>query len=124
MLGFMAVFGSLPVVRAQLAHDARFAAAFDYVVEALNGISAVRRRIGALAIGAADRIELTGGAFAMEQAYEPKSRPEGFFESHRKYIDVQVNGLPRRKHLQVRYRYKVGIKRQIIGVLVNVETDE
>ncbi len=34
--------------------------------------------------------ELAAGAFALEQAYQTKARPEGFFESHRKYIDMQV----------------------------------
>ncbi|NCX46596.1 MAG: DUF386 family protein, partial [Burkholderiaceae bacterium] len=30
------------------------------------------------------------GVFAMEQAYFTKPRAEGFFESHRRLIDVQV----------------------------------
>lgn len=86
----MAIFGPLTAVRAQLAHDPRFTAAFDYVAEALNASSAVHRRIGGVTVGTTDRVELAGGAFALEQAYQPKARPEGFFESHRKYIDVQV----------------------------------
>jgi biofilm protein TabA len=86
----MAVFGSLSAVRAQLAHDPRFKAAFDYVAEALHPASAVRARIGAVAVGATDRHELAGGAFALEQAYLSKPRAEAFLESHRKYIDVQV----------------------------------
>ncbi|MBI2496968.1 MAG: YhcH/YjgK/YiaL family protein [Opitutae bacterium] len=86
----MAVFGPLSTVRAQLAHDARFTAAFDYVAEALNPASAVRQRIGGVAVGTTGRIELTGGAFALEQAYLSKPRAEAFLESHRKYIDVQV----------------------------------
>ena len=86
----MAVFGSFSVVRAQLAHDPKFTAAFDYVAEVLNLASAARQRIGGGAVGATNRVELTNGAFALEQVYQPKPRPEGFFESHRKYIDVQV----------------------------------
>lgn len=86
----MAVFGPLSTVRAQLAHDPRFKAAFDYVAEALQPSSAVRRRIEAVAVGITDRHELAGGAFALEQAYLSKPRPEAFLESHRKYIDVQV----------------------------------
>ncbi len=46
--------------------------------------------MGRIALGVTERIELEGGAFALEQVYQPKARPEGFFESHRKYIDVQV----------------------------------
>ena len=86
----MAVFGSLSAVRAQLAHDLRFKAAFDYVGEALAAGSAVHRRIGGVAVGSTDRHELAGGGFALEQAYLAKPRAEAFLESHRKYIDVQL----------------------------------
>lgn len=86
----MAVFGPLPAVRDQLAHDPRFTAAFDYVAEALNASSPVHQRIYGVAVGATDRVELAGGAFALEQAYLSKPRAEAFLESHRKYIDVQV----------------------------------
>ncbi|MDI1320374.1 MAG: YhcH/YjgK/YiaL family protein [bacterium] len=86
----MAVFGSLSAVRGQLAHDPRFAAAFDYVAQALDAAAAVRRRIGGVAPGTTDRHELAGGAFALEQAYLSKPRAEAFLESHRKFIDVQV----------------------------------
>jgi len=86
----MAVFGSLSAVRAQLAHDPRFTAVFAYVAEALDAASAVRKRIGGVAIGTTERIELAGGAFALEQAYLSKPRAEVFLESHRKYIDVQA----------------------------------
>lgn len=90
LLGFMAVFGSLFTVRAQLANDPRFTMAFEYVAEALNASSPVHRRIGGVAVGTTDRVELAGGAFALEQAYLSKPRAEAFLESHRKYIDVQV----------------------------------
>lgn len=86
----MAVFGSLSTVRAQLALDPRFKAALDYVAEAQQADSAVRRRINAVAVGATERHELAGGAFALEQAYLSKPRAEAFLESHIKYIDVQA----------------------------------
>jgi YhcH/YjgK/YiaL family protein len=86
----MAVFGSFPTVHRQLRPDPRFSAAFAYVADALQPGSAAADRIGSLAVGVTERIELTGGAFALEQVYLPKARAEGFFESHRKFIDVQV----------------------------------
>ena len=86
----MAVFGSFPTVHRQLRPDPRFSAAFAYVADALQPGSAAAARIGGLAVGVTERIELTGGAFALEQVYLPKARAEGFFESHRKFIDVQV----------------------------------
>ena len=86
----MAIFGPLSTVRAQLAVDPRFTAAFAYAAEVLLPASAARRRMEQVAVGASEKIELTGGAFAIEAAYFSKARPEGFFESHRKYIDVQL----------------------------------
>lgn len=86
----MAIFGPYSSVKHQIASDSRFAAAIDYVAEALWDRSAVHERISQLAAGVTERVELAGGAFALEQAYLPKARPDGFFESHQKYIDVQV----------------------------------
>jgi len=86
----MAIFGPFSTVRAQMAADTRFAAAFSYAADILQPGSAARRRIEQLAAGASEKIELADGAFAIEAAYLSKPRPEGFFETHRKYIDVQV----------------------------------
>lgn len=85
----MAQFGPFASLRAQNA-DPRFVRAFDYVAAALQSGSAEQARIAALASGQNERVELGDGVFAMEQVYVPKPRHEGFFESHRKYIDVQV----------------------------------
>lgn len=89
VLAGMAIFGPFAQVKNQIA-SARFAATLAYVEEALRAGSEAHGRIGRVASGATERVELAGGAFALEQTYAPKPRPEGFFESHRKYIDVQV----------------------------------
>ncbi len=86
----MAIFGPLAVVKAQCPDHARFRRAFAYVDEMLQAGSAARRRIEALGAGSSEKIELADGVFAIEQVYLSKPRAEGFFESHRKYIDVQV----------------------------------
>lgn len=86
----MAIFGPFSTVKDQLASDPRFSAALAYVAEALRAGSVARDRIARVEAGTTGRVELTGGSFALEQAYAPKPRPQGFFESHRKYIDVQV----------------------------------
>jgi biofilm protein TabA len=86
----MAVFGSLATVRQQLGGQTRFAPALAYVGDLLDPKSAVHRRMKEMAAGANGRIELDGGAFVIEQVYPARTRPEVFFESHRKYIDVQV----------------------------------
>lgn len=86
----MALFGSLAALRAQAPQTSRFTAAFTHAEELLRPGSPARARIQGMAAGGSGRIELGEGVFAMEQVYETKPRAEGFFESHRKYIDLQV----------------------------------
>jgi biofilm protein TabA len=86
----MAIFGPFPTVHAQLVGDRRFAAALGYVKEAFTAGSPAAVRLSGLLAGKTERTDLEGGAFALDQAYAPRARSEGFFESHRKYIDVQV----------------------------------
>ena len=85
----MAIFGPLSTVSAQLAGDPRFASALAYAVEMLQPGSAGYQRLFKWPDGASEKLDL-GGAFAVEQVYLTRTRPEGFFESHRRYIDVQV----------------------------------
>jgi biofilm protein TabA len=86
----MAVFGPLSTVRPQLGGQARFAPTLAYVADLLDPKSAAHGRIKKMAAGSTGRIELAGGAYAIEQVYQARPRSEVFFESHRKYIDVQV----------------------------------
>lgn len=86
----MAIFGTLDTLRVQLAWPEHFAAMFAYMAEALRPDSTVQARIGSIAAGATERVELAGGAFALEQAYLTKPRTEARWESHCAYIDVQV----------------------------------
>jgi len=85
----MAQFGPFAVVRAQQPAP-QLAVAFAYVEEALRPGSEINRRILATAVGISQKLDLGGGAFVIEQVYQAKARPDGFFESHRKFIDVQV----------------------------------
>lgn len=86
----MALFGPFTTLRQQLAADSRFAAALAYAADVLDPQSAAFARVAAVDEGETRRVELDAGAFALEQAYRTKPRTEGFFESHRKYIDVQL----------------------------------
>ncbi len=86
----MAVFGSLPMVRAQLAGPDRFGAALACVEECLRPGTAPHRTLAGLAAGAAGRLELAGGAFALLQAYLTKPAAESRWETHRAYVDVQA----------------------------------
>lgn len=86
----MALLGSLSTIRAQAAQMKIFAASFDYLDELFRAGSPAALRLRSAAEGKTQRIDLAGGAFALEQVYHAKARADGFFESHRKYIDVQV----------------------------------
>lgn len=86
----MAIFGSLSTVRAQCRGLSYFDPAFAYLEELARAGTPARRRLEAIAEGESGRVELANGLFAIEQVYRSKPRAEGFFESHRKYIDIQV----------------------------------
>ncbi len=86
----MALFGSIASLRTQAPQTPVFALAFAYVDELMRVDSGARSRIRAIARGEAQKLELGSGAVAIEQVYETKLRSEGFFESHRKFIDLQV----------------------------------
>lgn len=86
----MALFGSFTAVRAQAPQTPGFITAFAYAEELLRAGSPAQARLKAIAKGESRKIELADGVFAIEQVYETKPRAEGFFESHRTYIDVQV----------------------------------
>lgn len=86
----MALIGTFAAVRRRCAQLPEFRAALAYVAEALTPGSSVRARIDSLEEGGTHRQELPDGAYAMEMAYRTKLRPEAFFESHRRYVDLQV----------------------------------
>jgi len=86
----MALYGSFNTVRTQAPQTPGFSRAFAYVANLLQPTSVAAQRLGALAAGESHKTDLGGGVFAIEQVYETKLRAAGFFESHQKYIDVQV----------------------------------
>lgn len=86
----MALIGSLATVRSQSFPGEKFAGVFTYLEELFRAESPSGIRLRSIAVGETQRIELPDGAFAFEQVYQSKLRGDGFFESHRKYIDVQV----------------------------------
>ncbi|HVU33064.1 MAG TPA: YhcH/YjgK/YiaL family protein [Opitutaceae bacterium] len=86
----MAIFGSLSTVQAQAPRTPAFAVAWPYIEELMRPEGVARGRLARLRPGESYKHELAGGVFAIEQAYDTKSRSAVFFESHRKYIDIQV----------------------------------
>lgn len=86
----MAIFGSIATVRSQAPRTPVFAEAWKYLEQLLRPGSPVQARVAALEAGASQKHELGAGVFVIEQAYQTKARSDGFFEAHRKYIDIQV----------------------------------
>ncbi len=86
----MALYGSFAALRVQAPRTPGFATAFAHLEEMMRAGSPVQDAMRRLAHGDVEKIDLGGGAFALAQAYETKLRADGFFESHRKYIDVQA----------------------------------
>lgn len=86
----MALLGSLETIVAQLARPEHFAAAYDYLRDALDPKGTAHARIRAVPEGETRRIELAGGAFALEQAYRTKPPADGRYEAHAAYIDLQA----------------------------------
>ena len=86
----MALHGSLDTIRAQTARMNLFGPTFAYLDELFLPGSPAAERLRGIAAGDTNRVELAGGAFALEQVYPAKVRADAFFESHRKFIDVQV----------------------------------
>ncbi|MFT3780432.1 MAG: YhcH/YjgK/YiaL family protein [Nibricoccus sp.] len=86
----MALFGSIATVRAQLANADRFQSTFAYLDECFRPGTAAFKRVRGVEVGKQERTELGGGAFALEQTYMSKNRPDAFFESHKQFVDVQV----------------------------------
>lgn len=86
----MAIIGSLETLRAQASKHPSFQKSFAYLDEVTRPGTEANKRLLGVAVGASNRVELGDGVFALEQAYNTKARNEGKWESHRKYIDIQV----------------------------------
>ena len=86
----MSLIGSLATVRAQTPRTEGFATAFAYLDELFTAGSPANLRVKGIALDDTSKVELAGGVFVIEQAYPTRLRADGFFESHRKYVDVQA----------------------------------
>lgn len=86
----MALFGALQTIREQLAGGPEFETAFAHAAEALSAGSPLVDRISRLRVGETVRVELEGGVFSLLQAYESKPSADVKWESHRRFIDLQL----------------------------------
>ncbi len=86
----MAVLGSYGDLSELFRELPLFAEAFEYLRHCFTKGTAEHARLFAMAEGSAYRQELREGAYAMESVYTTRPRGDCFFESHRRYIDVQA----------------------------------
>jgi len=86
----MALFGTVSALRAQAPQTTGFQTAFSHIDQLLRAGSQTATRLRDMRSGDAEKVDLGGGGFAINQVYDTKPRAEGFFESHRKYVDVQL----------------------------------
>ena len=86
----MALHGSLGTIRAQAPETEGFAIAWEYLDGLFHPGSPASLRMKGIALNDSVRTELADGVFAIEQAYPTRRRADGFFESHRRFIDVQA----------------------------------
>ena len=84
----MAIYGNLDIIRTQIDCN-KFKVAIDYLDSVINASSIENKRLKSYTIGSFKKIELKNNNFALEQVYNSKDRQDCFFESHKKYIDVQ-----------------------------------
>lgn len=85
----VAIYGTFDSIKEQVI-DQRFKTAFNYVQKALTENSEVRNRLLSHSKGTFLKIDLDEDNLALEQVYDTKERQNCFFESHLRYIDVQV----------------------------------
>lgn len=64
--------------------------AVDYLKSLYHDGSEAVKRIHSLTPPSFVRFDVTGDIFAMEQTFVTKDRADCFFESHRKYVDIQI----------------------------------
>ena len=86
----MAITGSLSTIRNQAPRHPYFEKAFAYIDVLVKPGSEANRRLLGVALNTSNREDLGDGIFALEQAYLTKTPEEGRWESHRKFIDIQV----------------------------------
>lgn len=84
----MAIFGNINILTKQVNQE-KFEIAFDYLFKVIDETSVENSRLKSYSLNSFEKIELNNGNFALEQTYHTKDKEDCFYESHRKYIDVQ-----------------------------------
>ena len=84
----MSLFGTIDLVKEQ-AHTQKFERAFEYLEKLQDKNSPEYKIIKNIELEQCEKIELNKNCFVLLQSYITKDKEDCFFESHRKYIDIQ-----------------------------------
>jgi biofilm protein TabA len=84
----MTIFGTIETLKAQI-NDDSFDKAFLYIQKLQDKNSAEYKSLLNIGLDECNKIELDENCFVLEQAYISKNKEDCFFESHKKYIDIQ-----------------------------------
>jgi YhcH/YjgK/YiaL family protein len=108
----MAIFGTIETVKEQI-NDSKFDKAFLYIQKLQDKNSAEYKSLSNIKLNECNKIELNENCFVLEQAYISKNKEDCFFESHKKYIDIQyvfegeeIMEVEKLSNLQVTTTYK------------------
>lgn len=108
----MAIFGTIETVKEQI-NDSKFDKAFLYIQKLQDKNSAEYKTLSNIKLNECNKIELDVNCFVLEQAYISKNKEDCFFESHKKYIDIQyvfegeeIMEVEKLSNLQVTTTYK------------------
>ncbi|MCT7579918.1 YhcH/YjgK/YiaL family protein [Aliarcobacter butzleri] len=84
----MAIFGKYKDIKNQI-NNPKFEKAFSYIQKLQDKSSKEYKSLENIKIGDCNKIVLDESCFVLEQAYILKDKKDCFFESHKKYIDIQ-----------------------------------
>ena len=84
----MAIFGNIDTVKEQINYK-KFEKAFLYIQKLQDKNSLEYKSLANIGLDECNKIVLDENCFVLEQAYITKDKKDCFFESHKKYIDIQ-----------------------------------
>lgn len=84
----MAIFGKYEDIKNQI-NNPKFEKTFSYIQKLQDKSSKEYKSLENIKIGDCNKIVLDENCFVLEQAYISKDKKDCFFESHKKYIDIQ-----------------------------------
>ena len=84
----MAIFGTIETVKEQI-NCSSFEKAFLYIDKLQDKNSDEYKSLSNIGLDDCNKMVLDENCFVLEQAYISKNKEDCFFESHKKYIDIQ-----------------------------------